>query len=154
MDVVIPEKELIQYLIFRVGDQEYGTELNQVSIIEKDLTYTRVPTTPNYIKGVVNLRGDIFPIMSIRLKFGLPEIEVDDDTRIVIFNINESMLGIIVDAVREVVHLSKDDIESAGNITDDKTLDYISGVVKKDERLITLLNLEKLVAELLENRDK
>jgi chemotaxis signal transduction protein len=59
-----------------------------------------------------------------------------------------------VDAVREVVHLSKDDIESAGNITDDKTLDYISGVVKKDERLITLLNLEKLVAELLENRDK
>ena len=92
--------------------------------------------------------------MSIRLKFGLPEIEVDDDTRIVIFNINESMLGIIVDAVREVVHLSKDDIESAGNITDDKTLDYISGVVKKDERLITLLNLEKLVAELLENRDK
>jgi purine-binding chemotaxis protein CheW len=154
MDVVIPEKELIQYLIFRVGDQEYGTELNQVSIIEKDLTYTRVPTTPDYIKGVVNLRGDIFPIMSIRLKFGLPEIEVDDDTRIVIFNINESMLGIIVDAVREVVHLSKDDIESAGNITDDKTLDYISGVVKKDERLITLLNLEKLVAELLENRDK
>ncbi|NLO93205.1 MAG: chemotaxis protein CheW [Clostridiaceae bacterium] len=154
MDVVIPEKELIQYLIFRVGDQEYGTELNQVSIIEKDLTYTRVPTTPDYIKGVVNLRGDIFPILSIRLKFGLPEIEVDDDTRIVIFNINESMLGIIVDAVREVVHLSKDDIESAGNITDDKTLDYISGVVKKDERLITLLNLEKLVAELLENRDK
>ena len=131
MDVVIPEKELIQYLIFRVGDQEYGTELNQVSIIEKDLTYTRVPTTPDYIKGVVNLRGDIFPIMSIRLKFGLPEIEVDDDTRIVIFNINESMLGIIVDAVREVVHLSKDDIESAGNITDDKTLDYISGVVKR-----------------------
>ena len=137
-----------------MGDQEYGTELNQVSIIEKDLTYTRVPTTPDYIKGVVNLRGDIFPILSIRLKFGLPEIEVDDDTRIVIFNINESMLGIIVDAVREVVHLSKDDIESAGNITDDKTLDYISGVVKKDERLITLLNLEKLVAELLENRDK
>ena len=135
MDVVIPEKELIQYVVFNVGEQEFGTELNQVAMIEKDLNCTRVPTAPGYIKGVVNLRGDIFPIMSLRLKFALPEIEVDEDTRIIIFNINESMLGVMVDAVNEVITMSNDDIESVSNITDDRRLDYILGVAKKDEKI-------------------
>lgn len=150
MDVVIPGKELVQYVIFKVGDQEFGAELNQVSIIEKELTYTRVPNTSHYIKGVVNLRGDVFPIMSLRLKFGLPEKEIDDDTRIIVFNISESTLGIIVDLVSEVANLSEDDIESATNITDDRNLDYIIGVTKKEGGLITLLNVEKLIGELLE----
>ena len=88
--------------------------------------------------------------MSLRLKFGLPEIEEDDDTRTVIFKFNEALLGIIVDAVDEVISLKESDIESVTQITNDRSLDYILGIAKVEGRLITLLNIEKLITELLE----
>ena len=139
-----------QFVAFKVGDQEYGADIHKVSIIEKTLTTARVPTTPDYIKGVVNLRGEIVTVMSLRLKFGLPEIEEDDDTRTVIFKFNEALLGIIVDAVDEVISLKESDIESVTQITNDRSLDYILGIAKVEGRLITLLNIEKLITELLE----
>ena len=144
------DKEIKQFVAFKVGDQEYGADFHKVSIIEKTLTTARVPTTPDYIKGVVNLRGEIVTVMSLRLKFGLPEIEEDDDTRTVIFKFNEALLGIIVDAVDEVISLKESDIESVTQITNDRSLDYILGIAKVEGRLITLLNIEKLITELLE----
>ena len=144
------DKEIKQFVAFKVGDQEYGADIHKVSIIAKTLTTARVPTTPDYIKGVVNLRGEIVTVMSLRLKFGLPEIEEDDDTRTVIFKFNEALLGIIVDAVDEVISLKESDIESVTQITNDRSLDYILGIAKVEGRLITLLNIEKLITELLE----
>lgn len=144
------DKEIKQFVAFKVGDQEYGADIHKVSIIEKTLNTARVPTTPDYIKGVVNLRGEIVTVMSLRLKFGLPEIEEDDDTRTVIFKFNEALLGIIVDAVDEVISLKESDIESVTQITNDRSLDYILGIAKVEGRLITLLNIEKLITELLE----
>ena len=135
------DKEIKQFVAFKVGDQEYGADIHKVSIIEKTLTTARVPTTPDYIKGVVNLRGEIVTVMSLRLKFGLPEIEEDDDTRTVIFKFNEALLGIIVDAVDEVISLKESDIESVTQITNDRSLDYILGIAKVEGRLITLLNI-------------
>ncbi|MGI6124180.1 MAG: chemotaxis protein CheW [Acetivibrionales bacterium] len=150
MDGKSLDKEIKQYVAFKVGDQEYGADIHKVSIIERTLNTARVPTTPEYIKGVVNLRGEIVTVMSLRLKFDLPEIEVDDDTRTIIFKINEALLGIIVDSVDEVVSLYESDIESVTSITNDRSLDYILGIAKVDGRLITLLNVEKLINELLE----
>lgn len=144
------DKEIKQFVAFKVGDQEYGADIHKVSIIEKLLNTARVPTTPEYIKGVVNLRGEIVTVMSLRLKFDLPEIEEDDDTRTIIFKFNDALLGIIVDAVDEVVSLKENDIESVTSITNDRSLDYILGVAKVEGRLITLLNVEKLITELLE----
>jgi len=144
------EKEIKQFVAFKVGDQEYGADIHKVSIIEKTLNTARVPTTPDYIKGVVNLRGEIVTVMSLRLKFDLPEIEEDDDTRTIIFKFNEALLGIIVDSVDEVVLLRESDIESVTQITNDRSLDYILGIAKVEGRLITLLNIEKLITELLE----
>ncbi|NLE26052.1 MAG: chemotaxis protein CheW [Clostridiaceae bacterium] len=144
------EKEIKQFVAFKVGDQEYGADIHKVSIIEKTLNTARVPTTPDYIKGVVNLRGEIVTVMSLRLKFDLPEIEEDDDTRTIIFKFNEALLGIIVDSVDEVVSLRESDIESVTQITNDRSLDYILGIAKVEGRLITLLNIEKLITELLE----
>jgi purine-binding chemotaxis protein CheW len=135
-----------------VGDQEFGADIHKVSIIEKTLNPARVPTTPDYIKGVVNLRGDIIPIMSIRIKFGLPEIEADDDTRTIIFKFNDALLGVIVDAVDEVVSLHEEDIDSVTTITNDRSLDYILGIAKYDGRLITLLNIEKMITELMDKQ--
>ncbi len=144
------DKEIKQFVAFKVGDQEYGADIHKVSIIEKNLNTARVPTTPDYIKGVVNLRGEIVTVMSLRLKFDLPEIEEDDDTRTIIFKFNEALLGIIVDSVDEVVSLKESDIESVTQITNDRSLDYILGIAKVEGRLITLLNIEKLITELLE----
>jgi len=145
-------KETRQFVVFRIGDQEFGADIHKVSIIEKALNPTRVPATPDYIKGVVNLRGDIIPIMSMRIKFGLPEIEADDDTRIIIFKLNDALLGVVVDAVEEVTTLQEEDIESITTITNDRTLDYILGVAKPGGRLITLLNIEKMITELMEKQ--
>lgn len=150
MDGKSSNKEIKQFVAFKVGDQEFGADIHKVSIIEKTLNTARVPTTPNYVKGVVNLRGDIIPIMSMRVKFDLPEIEEDDDTRTIIFKFNEALLGIIVDAVDEVVTVDEDDIDSVTTITNDRSLDYILGIAKVEGRLITLLNIEKMITELMD----
>ncbi|MGI6622455.1 MAG: chemotaxis protein CheW [Acetivibrionales bacterium] len=152
MDDKSSNKEIKQFVAFKVGDQEFGADIHKVSIIEKTLNPARVPTTPDYIKGVVNLRGDIIPIMSIRIKFGLPEIEADDDTRTIIFKFNDALLGVIVDAVDEVVSLHEEDIDSVTTITNDRSLDYILGIAKYDGRLITLLNIEKMITELMDKQ--
>ena len=152
MDDKSSNKEIKQFVAFKVGDQEFGADIHKVSIIEKTLNPARVPTTPDYIKGVVNLRGDIIPIMSIRIKFGLPEIEADDDTRTIIFKFNDALRGVIVDAVDEVVSLHEEDIDSVTTITNDRSLDYILGIAKYDGRLITLLNIEKMITELMDKQ--
>lgn len=148
MDIKEVDLKSKQFVIFRVDDQEFGVNIHKVSIVEKMMNITRVPGTPPYIKGVINLRGEIIPIMSLRVKFGLPEIEADDDTRIVIFKFDEITLGVIVDGVNEVISFNDDDIESVTSITNDRTLDYIVGIAKANGRLITLLNIEKLISEL------
>lgn len=136
-----------QYVVFRVGKEEYGADIHKVSIIEKLLNIARVPSTHPSIRGVVNLRGDIIPVMDMRRLFGLPDVEGDDDTRIIIFKLGEFTVGIVVDAVNEVVQLSAEDIESVTSITSDRSMDYITGVGKVEGKLVTLLNLEKLVIE-------
>ncbi len=138
-----------QYIIFRTDCDEYGADISKVNIIERYMNITRVPTTPPYIKGVINLRGDIIPVMDLRTRFGLKEKEAEDDTRIIIFNINKVILGVIVDAVVEVVQMEEVQIESVTGIVDEKNLDYISGVAKIGQRLITFINVEKLISDLL-----
>ena len=149
MEAKALDRDTEQYVVFKVGDQEFGADILKVSIIEKIINIARVPNAPSYIKGVINLRGDIIPILSLRLKFGLPEIEADDDSRIIIFKFNEMTLGVIVDSVAEVVNLKENDIESVTTITNDRNYDYITGIGKVEGRLVTLLNIEKLIAELI-----
>jgi len=136
-----------QYVIFQIENDEYGADINKVTIIERMLNITRVPKTPPYIKGVINLRGDIIPVMDLRTRFFLPEREADDNTRIIIIDISGISYGIIVDSVVEVLQFEESSIESVSGFTSNVSLDYISGVAKSGERLITLLNLEKLVSE-------
>jgi purine-binding chemotaxis protein CheW len=143
-------KEHKQYVVFQIADQEFGVDIHKVSIIEKFMNITRVPTTPDYIKGVVNLRGEIIPVMDLRTKFELPSKEPDDDTRIIMLKFNEITLGVIVDSVAEVVDFAEEEMESVTSITNDRTLDYVVGIGRIDQRLITVLNIEKLITELTE----
>lgn len=143
------EAEKKQYVVFRIGEEEYGADINKVTVIERMLNIARVPTTPAYIKGVINLRGDIIPVMDLRLRLGLPEKEEDEDTRIIILDINKIFFGIIVDSVSEVLQLEEAKIESAAGIINDKNMDYINGVAKAESKLVTLINMEKLISELV-----
>jgi purine-binding chemotaxis protein CheW len=135
-----------QYIVFKLGNEEYGIDsLNITTIIDKNRTITRVPRTPAFIMGVINLRGDIIPVMDLRTRFNMPKVEGTDDTRIIIVKINEILVGVIVDAVVEVLDLTEDAIENINNLSNDLSMDYILGVGKVNSRIVTLLNFEKLV---------
>ena len=139
--------EVKKFLIFKLGNEEYGIDIHKITtIIEKEMSIARVPGTPLFMKGVINLRGEIIPVMSLRLKFGLPEDTYSDDTRIIIIKLDEISVGIIVDSVAEVLELDEESTESIANIAGDLSLDYITGVGKANGRIITLLNLEKLIS--------
>lgn len=137
--------EAKKFLTFRLGSEDYGVDIRKITtIIEKDMTIARVPKTPDYIKGVINLRGEIFPVMSLRKRFSMEEIEYNEETRIVIVKIDELIIGLIVDSVWEVIEFEDEAIESIANIGG-MTTEYILGVGKKDGRIVTLLSLEKLI---------
>jgi len=138
-----------QYIVFRIDKDEYAADISKVTIIERYMNITRVPSTPPYIKGVINLRGDILPVMDLRTRLGIPEKEPGEDTRIIICDINKTNFGIIVDSVAEVLQLEDTKVESVTEILPDNNLEYISGVTKIDSRLITIINIEKLISDLL-----
>lgn len=133
-----------QYVIFKLGKEDYGLDIQKVTTIEKIMPAARVPKTPNYIKGVINLRGEIVPVMDLRTKFNLPAVEETEETRIIILKFNEISFGVIVDEVDEVLQLTEEFIENVSNFSNDVSMDYILGVGKVDDRIVTLLNLEKL----------
>ncbi|MCR4434476.1 MAG: chemotaxis protein CheW [Clostridiales bacterium] len=141
----IASSDAKQFVVFKLGKEEYGLDIQKVTTIEKMMTIARVPKTVNYIKGVINLRGEIIPIMDLRTRFKMAGIEETDETRIIIIKIDDIVVGMIVDAVVEVVQLQEDSIEGVNNFSSDISMDYIHGVGKADGRIITLLNLEKLI---------
>jgi purine-binding chemotaxis protein CheW len=134
-----------QYVVFKLSDNEYGISILGVNTIERMMPITRVPKTQRFIKGVVNLRGEIVPVMSLRGCLGIEEAEETDETRIVIVKVGEMQAGIIVDMVDEVIQLSEDSTESISNLTNDISKDFIFGVGKAEDRVITLLSTEKLL---------
>lgn len=139
--------ETRKHLVFRLNNNEFGIDINKITtIIEKDMNIARVPKLPAYLKGVINLRGEIIPVISLRNRFGLPDDVYDEDTRIIIIKLEDFSAGIIVDSVAEVIELSDETTENIANITGEHSADYITGVGKVNDRIITLLNLEKLIS--------
>ena len=139
--------EAKKHLVFKLDNNEFGIDINKITtIIEKDMNIARVPKLPAFLKGVINLRGEIIPVISLRIRFGLADDVYDEDTRIIIVKLDEFSAGIIVDSVAEVIELNEETTENIANITGEHSLDYIIGVGKVNDRIITLLNLEKLVS--------
>lgn len=138
-------QEIKQYIVAKIGHEQYGINIQFVQNIERMLNITRVPKAPYHIKGVINLRGDIIPVMSLRIKFGLEPDEYTNDTRIIIVKLDGNAMGIIVDEVKEVINLTEEDIEKVTKDTNDEKSIYIQGVGKIDQELFTLLNLDGLI---------
>lgn len=137
--------EQIQVVAFQLGNEEYAVDIINVQEINRLLNITRVPRSPDYIDGVVNLRGNIIPVINLHKKFNMDVTGEDEDTRIIVFQFDEVKAGIIVDKVSEVLHLSLDDIEETAKVYNSIDAETIKGVARVGDRLLILLDLQKLL---------
>ena len=140
--------EAKQYIVVRIGNEQYGIDIQYVDNIVRMQSITRVPKAQSYFKGVINLRGEIIPVMSIRLKFGLEPDEITNSTRIIILKFEaQSAIGILVDEVKEVVTLEDESIDKVTyNAKDEKSM-FLNGIGKHGDNLISLLNIAGVIVD-------
>ena len=136
-----------QLVSFQLAHEEYGIEINKVREIILMGEITQVPQTPSFVKGLINLRSTVIPVVDLRLRFGMDEAEPTDDTRIVVINIGGKTIGIIVDAVNEVLRVSNQQIAPPPPTVAGLERDYLVGLVKLEERLLILLDIEQILEE-------
>jgi purine-binding chemotaxis protein CheW len=135
----------LKVIVFQLQDEEYGVPVEQVRSIEKVLHITRVPRTEGFVKGVINLRGVVTPIIDLRKRFGIAEADYTENTRIIIIVLEDMEVGLIVDAANDVIDISKNSIEPPPDVVGAVEVEYINGIAKLDKRLLILLNLEKVL---------
>lgn len=142
-----------RYLTFQLGDQSYGISVLKVREIIQTQPITRVPRTPEYMKGVINLRGKVIPVADLRLRFGFENAEVNERTCIVVVLLElpdgrETFTGLIVDAVEEVLQIEAESIEAAPGHSDTRvSTDYVSGMAKIKDNVKILLDIDKVVSD-------
>lgn len=139
------DTEVMKVIVFQLGDKEYALPVSQVHGIEKNMHITRVPRTLKYVKGVINLRGVVTPIIDLRERFGIHSTVENKNTSIIIISHEELEVGLIVDAANDVMDLNKQMIEPQPEVVGSLEEEFISGVAKIDKRLLILLNLEKVL---------
>ena len=147
-DSGVADEEKKQYIICRIGDEQYGLDISYVDNIVRMQKITRVPKAQSYFKGIINLRGEIVPVMSIRKKMGLEDDVITDASRIIILKIEEKgLLGIMVDEVCEVVTLNVDEIDKSAINTNSAKDNFINGIGKNGESLISLFEINSIIEE-------
>ncbi len=139
------DQEILQLVTFRIDEEEFGVAILEVREINRMMEVTRVPHAPGFVEGVVNLRGQVIPVVDLRKRFGLPAREHDRNTRIVVVELTDKVVGFIVDAVNEVLRVPSSLVEPPPPIVGSVDRQYIEGVVKLEDRLLILLNLHKLL---------
>ncbi|MDO4754623.1 MAG: chemotaxis protein CheW [Bacillota bacterium] len=137
---------LREYVIFKLQGEFYGVEVEYVENIEKLVEITRVPYTEPSVKGVVNLRGIIVPVIDLRIKFGLGQVEYGEDTRMIVVNYDDGKIGMLVDSSSETFQVNDEDIDSATNISKKSSIEYIRSIGKKDGRVVMLIDLAKVLS--------
>lgn len=147
MDTNITTLDSKQYIMLRFDSEHYGIDITFIDNIVRLQPITRVPHTQPYFLGVINLRGEIIPVMSLRKKFDLPDKENTNASRILILKVEGNKIGILVDEVREVVTLSDDNIEKV-SAEDADTRVYLTGIGKHNNILISLLNVNAMISDI------
>ncbi|MFW2373082.1 MAG: chemotaxis protein CheW [Gammaproteobacteria bacterium] len=136
-----------QCVTFRLDDEIYGINVMLVQEVLRVTDIAPVPGAPDYVIGIINLRGNVVTVIDTRMRFALPPREFDDTTRIVIIETENQTVGIVVDSVSEVVDIYSNEIETAPNVGNDETARYIEGVVSRGEELLILVDLNKLLTD-------
>jgi purine-binding chemotaxis protein CheW len=142
-----PSGEPNQFLTFALGGEDFGIRILQVQEIKCLSRITPIPNTPRHVKGVLNLRGTVVPIVDLRAKFGLEEIEYNRFTVIIVVNVGRRVLGLVVDAVSDVLNVADSDLQAAPELGGNVDLSFVTGMARSGDRLITLLDIERLVGQ-------
>lgn len=136
--------EELKVIVFKLGEEEYGIEVDAVQTIERMMPITRVPKTLSFVKGVINLRGVVIPVIELRGRFGLPSVEYTDQTRIIIVSMSDIEVGFIVDSANDVIDLNSDLIDAPPDVVGGVKAKYLRGVARiSEERLLVMLNLSE-----------
>ncbi|MBT2969288.1 MAG: chemotaxis protein CheW [gamma proteobacterium symbiont of Ctena orbiculata] len=138
---------LIQFVTFILMDEVYGINVMQVQEVLRITEIAPVPGAPPYVLGIINLRGNVVTVIDTRTRFGLPTTEVDDASRIIVIESEKQVVGILVDAVAEVVELRETDIDVAPNVGTEESSRYIQGVATQEDSLLILVDLNKLLTD-------
>ncbi len=139
------EKKVVS---FTVGKEEYAVDIMLVNSIIETTDVTRLPNTPDFVEGVINLRGEVIPIINLRKKFGLGEnTENRKDERIIVVNIKNKNVGMVVDSVKEVLNLSDEQVEEPPTVVGGLRRTFLEGIAKQEDRLIILIDAEKILTE-------
>lgn len=138
--------EVVQVVSFKLGVEEYGVDISQVQEIIRMVEITHVPRAPRFMEGVINLRGQLIPIIDLRTRFGMSRIDATKSTRIIVTEIGSKRVGIVVDSVSEVLNLPIENVEDAPEMIAGVGTEYIQGVGKMNERLIIMLDLTMVIS--------
>lgn len=138
------EGAILQLVTFKLGTEEFGVDILKVQEINKMMNITKIPNAPAFIEGVINLRGKIIPIVDLRKRLGFREQPYDKSTRIIVVELEDLVLGFIVDSVSEVLRIPENTIEPPPSMVAGIESEYIEGVGKLDDRLLILLELKKI----------
>ena len=136
-----------QYVIYKLDEEYYGIDINFVETIEKVPEITRLPNAPHYIKGVINLRGEVIPVIDSRVRFKMKEKDLTDQSRIIILSIEEIIFGLLVDSSSEVLAIDNEKIDNTSSLINYSEDEYIKGIGKVDERMVLILNVMKILRQ-------
>ena len=139
--------QVLQWVTFKLQEETYGINVMQVQEVLRYTDIAPVPGAPEYVMGIINLRGNVVTVIDTRARFGLPPSEVTDNSRIVIIESERQVIGIMVDSVAEVVYLRQSEIETAPNVGNEESAKFIQGVCNKNGELLILVELDKMMTE-------
>ncbi len=140
------DAELLQLVTFSIGEEEFGVDILKVQEIIRTMEITKVPRAPAFVEGVINLRGKVIPIIDLRRRFGLQSRDHDKHTRIIVIEISNMIVGFVVDSVSEVLRIPANTVEPPPPVVAGLESEYISGVGKLEDRLLILLDLDRLLS--------
>ena len=136
---------ILQWVTFQLGEETYGVNVMQVQEVLRVTEIAPVPGAPDYVLGIINLRGNVVTVLDTRKRFGMGARDPDDNSRILIIESNDLVVGILVDSVSEVVYLRQSDIEPAPNVGNEESSRFIQGVCNRNNQLLILVELNKLL---------
>ena len=139
--------EVLQWVTFKLENETYGINVMQVQEVLRYSEIAPVPGAPQYVLGIINLRGNVVTVIDTRSRFGLESCDVTDNTRVVVIESEKQVIGILVDSVAEVVYLKASEIDSAPNVGNDESAQFIQGVSNRDGELLILVDLDKLLSD-------
>ncbi|MBX3325110.1 MAG: chemotaxis protein CheW [Nitrospira sp.] len=136
-----------QFLTFNLGEELYGVDILRVQEIKGYTAVTRIPNTPSHIKGVLNLRGTIVPVVELRTKFGMPTIDYTTFTVIIVVVVRDKVMGLVVDAVSDVLNIDRKDIQATPQFGARVDVSFLNGIGKSGDKLVALLDMDRLLSD-------